>query len=219
MRVLFLPESTSASVAILTRDPAGTLVRFTTVPWWHIWKYHQNDGIYASDYFHYSEITISIQRFSLWYYSNDTSVPWRLESPAIRLFVQQPNKNVNGPCYWLLVWGIHSWRVNSSHNGPLMRTYVRSLDDLARCVIIHKSSKRCTNILWQWNSDKRWHQKQWAPLGVRTTATSLRMMGNIHPSPHSQSQSEMLWRITSDNIHRYINLNTAIRAKYSVTLT
>ena len=31
MRVLFLPESTSASVAILTRDPAGTLVRFTTV--------------------------------------------------------------------------------------------------------------------------------------------------------------------------------------------
>ena len=31
MRVLFLPESTSASVAILTRYPAGTLVRFTTV--------------------------------------------------------------------------------------------------------------------------------------------------------------------------------------------
>ena len=31
MRVLFHPESTSASVAILTRYPAGTLVRFTTV--------------------------------------------------------------------------------------------------------------------------------------------------------------------------------------------
>ena len=31
MRVLFRPESTSASVAILTRYPAGTLVRFTTV--------------------------------------------------------------------------------------------------------------------------------------------------------------------------------------------
>ena len=31
MRVLFLHESTSASVAILTRDPASTLVRFATV--------------------------------------------------------------------------------------------------------------------------------------------------------------------------------------------
>ena len=41
---------------------------------------------------------------------------------------------VNGPCYWPLVWGIHSWRVNSSHNGPLIRTYVRSLDGLARNV-------------------------------------------------------------------------------------
>ena len=98
-------------------------------PWWHRWKYHQNDGIYASDYFHYSEITIIIQRFSLWYYSNDTSVPWRNI-----IFIQQPNKSVNGPCYSLLVWGIHSWRANSSHDGPLMRTYVRSLDDLARNV-------------------------------------------------------------------------------------
>ena len=68
-------------------------------PWWRRWKYHQNDGIYASDYFHYSEITIIIQRFSLWYYSNDTTVPWRVKSTAIRIFVQQPNKNVNGPCY------------------------------------------------------------------------------------------------------------------------
>ena len=103
-------------------------------PWWHRWNYNQNDGIYASDYFHYSEITIIIQRFSLWYYSNDTSVPWRLKSPAKRIFIQQPNKNFNGPCYSLLVWGIHSWRANTSHNGPLMRTYVRSLDDLAHNV-------------------------------------------------------------------------------------
>ena len=36
MRVLFLPESTSASVAILTRYPAGTLVRFTTVSIAHL---------------------------------------------------------------------------------------------------------------------------------------------------------------------------------------
>ena len=52
-----------------------------------------------------------------------------------------------------------------------------------------------------------------------TTATSLRMMENIYLSPHSKSQSEMLWPITSANIHRYINLNTAIRAKYCVILT
>ena len=61
-------------------------------PLWNRRKFNQNDGIYASDYFNYSEITTIIQRFSLWYYSDVTSVPWHLKSPAIGIFVQQPNK-------------------------------------------------------------------------------------------------------------------------------
>ena len=90
----------------------------------------------------------------------------------------------------------------------------------SHCVIIHKSSKICTIIWWYINNDKRWHQKKTAPFCVRTTSTSLRLMGNIHPNSHSQSLSEMLWPIISVNIHRYINWNTTIWAlKCGVILT
>ena len=64
--------------------------------------YSQKDGIYVSDYFCYSDITIIIQSFSQWHYSEVTSAPWRLKSPAIMMFVQQLNNKVNGPRYWPL---------------------------------------------------------------------------------------------------------------------
>ena len=51
------------------------------------------------------------------------------------------------------------------------------------------SSKRCINILWHWDGNKRWHQKNTTPLSVRIMATSLRIMGNINPNPHSQFES------------------------------
>ena len=63
----------------------------------------------------------------------------------------------------------------------------------SQCVIIHKSSKRCTNILCHRNSDKRRHQKN----------TYLRIMENIHPNHNPLSKSLMLWSNTNANFRYY----------------
>ena len=51
MRALSLTESTSACVAILTRDPAGTLLRLTTTaPWaWVLWHWSSRDYLSLCD--------------------------------------------------------------------------------------------------------------------------------------------------------------------------
>ena len=63
----------------------------------------------------------------------------------------------------------------------------------SQCVIIHKSSKRCTNILCHRNNDKRRHQKN----------TYLRIMENIHPNHNPLSKSLMLWSNTNANFRYY----------------
>ena len=51
----------------------------------------------------FTEIKIIIQCFSQWHYSELTLAPWRLRSPVITMFVQQPSNKVIGPRYWPLV--------------------------------------------------------------------------------------------------------------------
>ena len=63
----------------------------------------------------------------------------------------------------------------------------------SQCVIIHKSSKRCTNILCHRNNDKRRHQKN----------TYLCILENIHPNHNPLSKSLMLWSNTNANFRYY----------------
>ena len=64
--------------------------------------------------------------------------PWRLKSPASRLFTQpfvqaQIKENIKAPRHWRLCWRIHRWPVNSPHKWPVTRK-VFPFDDV---IIFH----------------------------------------------------------------------------------
>ena len=58
------------------------------------------------------------------------------------MFVQQPNNKVNGPRCWPLVWGIHSWRVDSSHNEK--RQYITCANQWNQCQCSKSSGWLCS---------------------------------------------------------------------------
>ena len=50
------------------------------------------------------------------------------------------------PQYWLFVWGIHPWSVDSSHKGPVMRSFDVSFDVSLNKLLNKQSRCRCIEI-------------------------------------------------------------------------